>query len=64
MSNPIELDDMGMSAADAVMMTPADITPAVRTRAAVRAYLMAAHKSMVAPFQVAAEAIALETKEN
>lgn len=64
MSTPIELDEMGMSAADAVMLTPADITAAARTRAAVRAYLMASGESMVAPFQVAAEAIAVETKEN
>lgn len=61
MTEKIELDEMGMSAADAVFLAPNDLTPAKKTRAAVRAYLMASDQSMVSPFQIAADAIEQET---
>ena len=64
MSKTIHLHEVAMSAADAVFLTPSNLSRAKQTRAAVRAYLMASGESVVAPFQVAAEAIAIETKEN
>lgn len=60
MSTKIHLEETAMSAADAVFLTPNNLTRAQQTRAAVRAYLMASGQSMVAPFQVAAEAIEQE----
>lgn len=60
----IELDETALSAADAVVISvrdpgsPLASRPAATLlRAAIRAYLMAAEMEMVAPFQVAADAI-------
>lgn len=61
MSTKIHLDETAMSAADAVFLTSNNLTRAQQTRAAVRAYLMASGRSVIAPFQIAAEAIEQES---
>lgn len=61
LNQDVTVDQNACAAADAVMMTGSALTSAERTRAAIRAYLMAQGRTEFAPFQLAAEAIALET---
>lgn len=60
-NNDVTVDRHACAAADAAMMIGGALTSAERTRAAIRAYLMAQGRTEFAPFQLAAEAIALET---
>lgn len=60
-NNSVKIDRHACLAADAVMLSGGNLTSAERTRAAIRAYLMAVGQSTFAPYQLAAEAIAQET---